>query len=373
MKAKPIDWKSSNNYMQFLATFQTPHDAHKVMRWSWPTHDLHIKPTQIIEQWVQEGILVNATPEEALGKIFQAAQLKTLLKEIKLPVSGSKIEMIDRLLEFNRPKMNEIISRSQVLKCSDETVKIITAYREQIQHEMDLAKQKSFEALKIGDYKGACKIFTNYQRRISNSKYEMYSFYVDEVGFALSAKPTVLSSLKPEDLKVLNTVACMQILWGADSPDRWIPEGFKTHYENIQTPINYILVNAKIKRDISFHKESSKQVAIHFDSGDIDSCSLCLTLDGKIFEIKDIPDLPMQGCTSFTGCKCKINSTDKDDEFSEFDDELEGEENVIDLSSEQDSSKNPVELLRTLKQMLDENLITRAEYEEKKKDLLSRM
>jgi hypothetical protein len=165
----------------------------------------------------------------------------------------------------------------------------------------------------------------------------------------------------------------MQILWGVNSSDKWIPEGFKTPYEDIQIPINYILVNTKIKRNISDHKKYSKQVAIHFDSGDIDSCSLCLALDGKTFDSEDVPDLPIQGCTSFTGCKCKINSTDKDDEFSEFDDELEDEENVIDLSSEQDTSKNPVELLRTLKQMLDENLITRAEYEEKKKDLLSRM
>ena len=372
MKQKPIDWKNSNSYLQFLATFQIPHDAQKVMRWSWPTHKLHIKPAPIIQQWIQEGILIPATPEEALGKIFQVAQLKTLLKENNLPVSGSKSEMIDRLLVFNRPKMDEIISQSQILKCSDATIKIITIYKEQIQHEMDLAKQKSFEALQNDDYKEACRIFTDYQRRISDSRYEMYTFYVDEIRFALSVSPTVLSTPKPEDLKVLKTVACMQILWGVDSTDRWIPEGFNTLYENIQIPINYILANTKIKRNISYHRKSSKQVAIHFDSGDIDSCSLCLALDGKIFNIEDVPDLPIQGCTSFTGCKCTINSTDEDDEFSEFD-ELEGEENIIDLSLEQINSQNPVEILRTLKQMLDENLITQAEYDEKKKDLLSRM
>jgi hypothetical protein len=126
VKTKPIDWKNSDNYMQFLATFQTPHDAQKVMRWSWPTHDLHIKPTQIIQQWVQEGILIAATPEEALGKIFQVVQLKTLLKERDLPISGSKNEMIGKLLMFNRPKIDEFISQSQILKCSDEAVKILS-------------------------------------------------------------------------------------------------------------------------------------------------------------------------------------------------------------------------------------------------------
>ncbi len=373
MKAKPIEWKNSNSYIQFLATFQTPHDAQKVMRWSWPTHDLHIKPTQIIQQWIQEGILIPATPEEALGKIFQVAQLKTLLKDLNFPASGTKGELIDRLLMFNRPKMEEIISQNQIVKCSEAANAIITTYKEQIQHELDSAKQKSFAALGKSDYKEACRVYTDYQRRVNSPKYEMYAYYVDEMKFTLSVSPKVLSTLKPEELKVLKIVACMQILWGVDSTDRWIPEGFKTPYENIQVPINYILANAKIKRSISYHKKSSKQVEIHFDSGDIDSCRLCLALDGKVFDIEDMPDLPMQGCTSFTGCKCTISPIGEDGEFSEFDDELEGEEYVIDLSSEQNDNKNPVELLRTLKQMLDENLITQAEYDEKKKDLLSRM
>ena len=53
--------------------------------------------------------------------------------------------------------------------------------------------------------------------------------------------------------------------------------------------------------------------------------------------------------------------------------ELEEDEYIIDLPSEQNNKQNPIELLRSLKQMLDENLITQVEYDEKKKDLLSRM
>ena len=372
MKTKPIDWKNSNRYLQFLTTFQTPHDVKKVMRWSWTMYDLHIKSNLIIQQWIQEGILVPATPEEALGKIFQVAQLKKILKENNLPLSGSKSELIDKLLDSIPQKMEQIISENQILKCSDAATIIITKHKDNIQNEMEAAEQKSFYYLNNGNYREACKAFTEYQRQISGSKYEMYTYLVEEIKFALSATPTILSALKSEDLKVLRVIASMQILWGIDSTSKWIPDGFKTSYENIQIPVNYILVNSKIKNTIAQHKKYSKRIEINFDSGDIDSCNLCLALDEKKFNIEEVPELPIPGCTSFTGCKCTISSVD-DDVFLEYDDDLGDEEFTSDFASDHTNGKSPVELLRYLKQMLDENLITQAEYDQKKNELLSRM
>jgi hypothetical protein len=72
---------------------------------------------------------------------------------------------------------------------------------------------------------------------------------------------------------------------------------------------------------------------------------------------------------------CDVNGyVGEDDELDDDDQEVL----ILPLGSDDDnedglSSENPVGTLRLLKQMLDEGLISQREYDEKKKEVLSRL
>jgi hypothetical protein len=176
----------------------------------------------------------------------------------------------------------------------------------------------------------------------------------------------VLAHIAAEDMKNLKAAACMKSLWYDESPEVWLPWTFSSGLKNNRIAVNYLTTHARIRGEVENYKSYAKQIKIVFDPGDIDSCELCQSLNRKVFDIDKVPDLPMVGCTSDTGCKCRIEDIFSDDE----------EENGIRFSIDSDDSEieeDPVEKLRQLKQMLDEELITDNEYEKKKEEILSRM
>jgi hypothetical protein len=135
-----------------------------------------------------------------------------------------------------------------------------------------------------------------------------------------SCHPKVLGSISPEDLLNLQVAACMALLWQVEQVEDWLPASFTISLKNKRTAVNYLLTNARIIRTLNSIKEVSKQVKVTFNPGDLDSCEQCLMLNEKVFNIKEFPELPFEGCTSDTGCKCHILP------YSEF--EWEGGEDV---------------------------------------------
>lgn len=367
-----VNWKDSSSHFNLLLAFDKPRDIKQVLDWSWPRQTLQEKTEVAIERFIQEGMLIPATVEESLNRLFQVAQLKKLLSERALSVSGSKVELIERLITHDNQGMKKIVGNS-VYKCSDVALNLIAERKQKIEEEIDVAKQQTFDAFKTGNPKSACKIYETFRRRSTESTYKISIYDVEELQFVITSNPKVLSGLSPQDLKALQLAACMKTLWKTESPEKWLPETFTSPFKNNTIPINYLIRNAEFQRRLSSTREFSKQVKINFHSGDIDSCSLCLALNGKVFNVDAVPELPIPGCTSETGCMCNLDSIyDEEDEFDEEDDSA-----VIfstDLTDENLAiGENPVGALRVLKQLLDEGLITQEDYDEKKKELLSRL
>lgn len=369
-----LEWKKSPAHFNLLLAFEKPRDIKQVLDWDWPRQTLGEKTEVAIERFLQERMLVPASIKEALNRLFQVAQLKKLLSERGLSTSGSKSELIERLITLDGQGMTKIVGNS-VVKCSEAALSLIVQRNQKIEEETNLAKRLTFEAFKANNPKEACKIYEAFRRHTTESTYKISIYDVEELQFIITGHPKILSGLSPQNLKALQLAACMKTLWKAELPENWLPETFTSPFKNDQIPINYLIRNAEFQRHLSNSGQFSKQVKINFHSGDIDSCNLCLALNGKVFDINAFPELPIPGCTSETGCMCNLDSIYEDEEDFEEEDDDKGE--VIfstDLTDENLSlGENPVGTLRLLKQMLSEGLITQAEYDEKKKEILSRL
>ena len=365
--------------LRLLEAFSKPTDIPQLLRWWTSNID---NPSAVVEKWISDGILVTADAEAVLSKIFQIHQLKELLQNRNLPLSGNKPELIKRLLDNDKLGMEEILSDHKLFLRSPESQKIIDECKQQIKSAFEFAKQKCFELLKEGKAKDACKVFVAYQRYVNDPKYQISPDTVREIQCALESTPQILSNFSPEIAKMLQVMAGMKKLWGEHTSilNDWLPEnlGSVVLTDDMQAAMNYIRVSADIKLKLDDYKEFAKQVKISFHPGDIESCNLCLALDGQIFNINEVPVLPMLGCKSKLGCQCNINivydgfDNDTDDDFEEgFGEDVDKDD--VEVDDDNLAKEDPLNTLRILKQLLDENLITIDEYNQKKTEILSRL
>jgi len=368
------------NQLNLLEVFKEPFDIRQILTKSWAIANVN-KPSEVVENWISNGILVPAKAEDALSKLFQVTQLKEFLRERNLPLNGNKPDLIKRLLGYDELGMIKILADYKFFQHSSEALKMIDECRQQIRSAFEFAKQKCFELLKEGKIKDACKVFVAYQRYFNAPEYVIYPDTVHEIQCTLSATPHILSAFSPETARNLLVMAGMKKLWGEHTSilSDWLPEklGSVVLTDEMQIAMNHIRVSASVKKEIDELKQFAKQVKISFHPGDIESCDLCLALNGRIFNVNEVPALPLEGCKSRLGCQCNINvfyegidDTEDDDIEEDFDDDVNegGDKEESDVAKE-----DPLNTLRILKQLLDENLITADEYNQKKAEILSRL
>lgn len=369
-QSAPSDWKQSPAHIGLLLAFEKPRDIKQVFDWEWPRQELGEKTEDVIKRFLQEGMLVPASVEEGLNKLFQVDQLKRLLSERGLPSSGRKAELIERLVSHDRQGMGKIVGNS-IVKCSEAALLLIDERKQKVERETAVAERLTYQAFQSLNPKEACRIYEAFRRSFIHSTYKMSVDSVADLQFILTGHPKILSRLSPENLKALQLATCMKTLWKARTTEKWLPPTFTSPFKNNDIPTNYLVRHAEYQRYLTGLRGFAKQVKVSFHMGDIESCNLCVALDGQVFDIGAVPELPIPGCTSETGCMLHLDWIDEDEILE---DDEEGEEIFsTELTDENIALENPVGTLRVLKQMLDEGLITQAEYDEKKKKILSRL
>jgi len=360
-------WQESSPHLELLDKFAKPRDVNQVITWKFVRQRIGEDTESAIDRFVRDGALTPSTIEETLECIFQVAQLKKLLQERNLKLTGNKSELVERLVLSDRSGMEKIAQKGKVMKCSPMALVLIAEYGKRKQFALDTAKKQSFNALKSNDPKNAYKIYATYQKTYVTPFFESDSYEVEELMNVLKSQPKILSTVSRENLMLLKAIAGMYLLWQDESLESLASSNNLSGLRNDQIAVNYILAHTRIEESLEINKEYAKQVKINFDSGDIDSCELCQALNGKVFDVDKVPELPMIGCTSDTGCKCHIETIFEEHDVDEFSFKIQ-----LDGDSDEEDESNSIAKLRQLKQMLDEKLITEVEYGKKKIEILSR-
>jgi hypothetical protein len=342
MKPTPnIDWKKSPAHIDLLSKFTKPRDITQVLNWQYLKDSIKEKPQEAISRFIRDGALIPCSIEEILECTYKVSQLQKFLKERDLPQKGNKSDLVERLVATDHRGMEGLTKRLSVMKCSESGLRLVEEYEQAKQRAIDVAKQQSYEALLGNRLKEAYKTYIAFQRQYTDPRYPSGGFEVEEMEFVLSSRPKVLSNISPENLGSLRAAICMSILWQDEPVINWIPISFHTHLKSNEVAANYLRQNAKIREELARIKEYSEQVKVTFYSNDIDSCELCLALNGKVIDIKNFPDLPFEGCKSDFGCKCDLRYPDEEDEEELDDGETDDLENIQvgpDLSDERETA-----------------------------------
>ena len=371
-----FDWRKSPAHIDLLGKFIKPRDIAQVLNWQYLKDSIKESPKDAIGRFIQEDILIPCEVDEVLDCVFTASDLKKMAKEEGLKTTGTKAELVERLVTANRPQMEKATSKFKIMKCSPHAREFVENFEQSKQQALESAKQKSFEALLKGDAREAYKVFLAYQREYIMPELEARIFEIEKLNFVLTSAPKVLGTIGPSNLASLRAATCMPVLWYNEPAENWLPESFVSPLKSNKVSINYLKCNAEIREDLARYGNYAKKVKLTFDENDIESCALCLKLNEKVFDLKDFPELPFEGCASETGCKCRVDSVfdeDEDSERSLFKIVISSDDEAAKSDGEDDAEDDAFAKLSQLKKMLDNGLITDEEYQTKKSEILSRM
>jgi hypothetical protein len=289
-----------------------------------------------------------------------------MLKEQGLKSSGSKEELVERLIEADRDALQRTVSRLRIMICSPQVLTLVEHYKDARQSDLDIAKQQSFEALLQNDPKKAYKLNQSYCRKYSSLSSPEFRGSIEWLKFILSSKPKILGKMTAPNWKLLQAAVAMSQLWYGESAVNWLPDNFATNVKDIEVAVNYLRCNAAVNRMVASCPRNEK-VKIVFDSDDIDSCESCLALANKEFDVRDLPEFPLINCTSDQGCQCRLGSTREQGLVFDY------------IQLRENNDENPasdgtaLERLHQLKEVLDANLISQEDYNTKKAEILSQL
>lgn len=364
--SEDFDWRKSPAHLDLLDKFTKGRDVAQVMDWQYVKEQIREPTKSAIDRFVKEGVLVPSTLEEKLARLLTVDELKDLLRDRGLKVSGRKAALIRRFVQADRPAAEDLTHGHQIMKCSDEALALLEAFEQEREQAKREAKSKSSELLLAGNPQEAYREFLQYARQYASPDARSSTYQVEALDDVLSVSPDALSDLSESNLRHLQAAAAMSILWHDENAISWLPEDFTTAVRGTEVAVNYLKRAAEFRDQISRMGDYASGVRLVFSPYDVDSCELCKKLDGQEFTKDEIPNLPLKGCTSHTGCQCKLEYI-----WDREETDLESPVTVVTPEDEGEIvADDPVFRLATLKVLFDTGLITQEKYNAAKKQVL---
>jgi len=285
-------------------------------------------PRKAIKRFLDEGMIEQANLSNILNYKRTVSDLKAMLRQRGLPMSGRRRDLVARLVQADPEGMKKIIQGETILICSEKGRAIADKYlafedekrarvehqalealrarkqREAIRlvesyHESDIAQQIFPSGLSVGVSVGDGEVFTE-------SEFDNWDLddLEGDLKIIFGSRPKILAPLSDEQLDQLRIAAGMWLLLGTKKPKHWLPAEFET---------GLTMDNDAAARMFVFHAEHQKNIArlresLFFETVEIlsanDSCEECQKLSQRKFRLDQVPELPYEKCTSKMGCRC---------------------------------------------------------------------
>jgi hypothetical protein len=359
-------WKESPAHLDLLSKFGRGRDLAQVMDWQYVREAIGESTKKALDRFQAQGMLIPCTVEESLENQLKVSDIKPLLKERGHKVSGNKMELLKRLVEADPKYAHDVASQRQMVKCSPEAINILENYFERRAEAEARAKQKCFDYLIAKDIPSAYLVYIEYQREFQDQRSSPSDHEAKEIDVAMTACPDSLKSLDQAMLLRLQSTVALKRLWYEVDPYEWLGDIEGQIPVPVEHAISHLNKAIDIKSRYGVEERFVSRVRVTFSPYDLDSCELCKKFDGQILKTDQLPNFPLENCTSKTGCNCEFEYV-WDDENFEMKIQLDAEEL---FQAGLESYRDPTERLKTLKELLDQGLITQEEYDQKRGEIL---
>ncbi len=306
-----FDWKKSKAHWLLLSKFIHPQNQDDFAKSDIWKNVLGEQPAHSIKRFLDEGFIAIAELENVLTYKYKVTELKDMLKQRGLPVSGRKDDMIKRLVTADPIGMKKSILGLTILHCVQHGKELLENYlldekekRSRIEMQvMEYIRKRMFQeaSLAVAAFE-AEQVFPrgmgiDWKHHNPNRDIEMMKTI-------FSSKPKILSKLGDDKLDNLRQGAAMMALWGKNSAKGWLPSDFETESSfDINTAARMFLFYATHKISLEQYRNSGVVKCVEILAAQ-DSCNECNKLTKKKYKLDEVPELPHEHCTHEKGCRC---------------------------------------------------------------------
>jgi len=309
---KEKDWRSSPAHLLMLSKFRNGDSPTRYRDADYWEAALKEKPAKVIEQFIKEEMLEPAELPELLNYKFKASDLKSILKEKGLKVSGRKEELIQRLIDNDAKAMFEATKDIDLYRCTAAGMQLAESYLQREKAKREAAEQEVLNLLAREEYSKAVRVVTQYEAAqvfprglgIDWKSYDETSD-VESLKTIFNSTPAILKRIEENRLRQLRLAAGMMHLWGTNTARHWLPDGFDTcvHLDG-DAACRMFVFYASHLRDMKGYKEAGASTVEVLGVDDGNTCSECKKISGKKYRLENVPELPYANCTCEIGCRC---------------------------------------------------------------------
>jgi hypothetical protein len=271
-----------------------------------------LKEPQIktIERLINNDFITTASLSSVLDYKYCVSELKSMLKERGLKVSGLKADLIKRLVSADPNGVKQITNDQKLFECSEKGRIIAQNCLAEAREKKNKAIKDSQEALKVNFYEEAIKIVSRFESeqvfpRGYNIDWENPDITRDHaiIKYMFTGKPKILKNLNDKLLPDFRIAAAMMFLWGENRIDQWFPSWIDTGLVmDNDTVARMIMFYATHRYDLDQFRCLGKVIVeiLPYDS----PCDACAKIANKKYKINEMIELPYENCTNELGCRC---------------------------------------------------------------------
>lgn len=305
-----FNWKKSPAHCLLLSKFIKPQSTDYFLKSDDWEEVLNEPPTKALSRFEDQGLLEKVNLNVLLDYKYKVTELKLILKERGLPVSGRKVDLIERLIGADPAGMQKAVINLSLQQCTDHGRKIAEEYLAQENERKAMVEEGTLNALQNRRFLEASRMVASFeaqqvfQRGMNiDWKYHNPDQNMTILNAIFQAKPKIVSSLTADQIEHFRIAAGMMYLWGASQAVAWLPGDLKTDLciDN-DTASRMILLYANHQRRVVQYREAGVKTVEVLSTDD--SCQNCKDLAKKKYKVCDVPDLPYEKCTNEMGCRC---------------------------------------------------------------------
>ncbi len=306
------DWRNSPAHLLLLSKFRNGDSPARYRDAEYWDTVLKEKAVKVIDQFHKEGVLEPAGLRELVDYKFKVSDLRLMLKERGLKVSGRKEELIQRLIENDEHSMRNATKGLNLYRCTTEGIQLAEHYLEGEKAKRDAAERDVLYLLARREFPKAVRIVAQYEASqvfprglgIDWKNYDVDSG-VEALKTIFVRTPGILKVIEENRLNKLRLAAAMMQLWGTrgrNAAERWLPDGFETgiHLDSDAACRMFIFHVAHL-RDMAGYKEARVKTV---EVSSVGACAECQKISGKKYKLESVPELPYAKCTRDIGCRC---------------------------------------------------------------------
>jgi hypothetical protein len=256
-----------------------------------------------IQGFIRDGLLdpYSLAPGDLSGiqSIFGISELKNMLRQRGLKVSGRKDDLARRLLASDFEGTAAAVTARGLMQCSALGIALANRYSQYHQGAESGGEEAALRveaALREGKVEDAMLIFGAFEQGRPPFRAEMPLIPCsrDDVMTALTDTPSALLPYSAAEVDEARIHAAMALLGMTRLP----------RFTSEMKPVHTLIAYVALHRSLESWRKSGVVAGVTVLCSNDGPCEDCKKLQDRVWPIEAVPELPNPACTTPGGCRC---------------------------------------------------------------------